>query len=237
MDPELLLQLQLTFPPDQGDFACQYGSEDQEPLFVHLGRFQSGLKSLNDAMVGYADLLAQLAGSETVNQAEFDQLAQDVNASAGAAAATLNFDIPAQGQALLRVAAVKIFQAFIEKKRRESLEKAIAEVQPQVDQYSKLAQDAVRFIATGVKASYDDQYRALSRGPAIEKILELNQRTEDTLRTLRAIKDSYARLPAGHKALAAAAAERPNGLGGLLDFTNETVRLRSLFNTLVAANQ
>ena len=145
------LQLAWSLP-----FGYKYGFGD-EPLYVKLDRFQRNLEALHNAMVTYANLLAKLAGKEDVNQTRFDQLTKDLNANASAAVEALDLEISTGDTALLSTAAVAIFRAVIEKQRGKDLARAIREVQPRVDEYSKQVQLAIKFFATGVTVDYDDQ--------------------------------------------------------------------------------
>lgn len=227
--------LQLDFPTE---FGVGYSFAGQgEPLFVRLLRFQRGLGALNDAMIGYADLLAMLAGDAVVSQAGFDRMTRDLNANAATAAAALRLDLAPDRQALISTAAVRLFQAYVEKRRRAGLQEAVTEVQPQVEAFARAAQTAVRFIATGVKTTYtDDLFPPLALAGDIEGLLALNETTQATLATLGALWSSYGRLPAAHADLAGAAARRVRGLEGLLAFTNEAMRLQGLVVSLTAAN-
>lgn len=238
-----LLDLQLGF---DGPFGYGYAFGD-EPLYVKLSRFQRGLMELNKAMISYADLLAMLASGEVVEPSTFDQLTTDLNANALTAADALDFNIGGDDSALLTTAAVAAFRGVLESKRRSGLAGAIKEVQPQIDEYSRRMVVAVKFLATGVTSDYDDQFQAIigpvaAAGAApvdeavIENVLELNLQTEQTLGTLAALSESYQRLPAAHRDLVGAAGGKPGGLTGLISFTNEALRLHTLYLTLAAAN-
>lgn len=240
-----LLDLQLGF---EAPFGYDYAFGD-EPLYVKLGRFQRGMMELNKAMIAYADLLAILAGGEVVEPSTFDQLTTDLNANALSAANALNLEIGGDDTALLTTVAVAAFRGVLEKKRRSGLAGAITEVQPQIDEYSRRMVVAVKFLATGVTSDYDDQFRAIigpvaeAAGAApvdeavIESVLALNLQTEQTLGTLAALSESYQRLPAAHRDLAGAAGGKPGGLTGLISFTNEALRLHTLYLTLATANE
>ncbi len=244
--------LQLGFTPP---FGYQY-SFGTEPLFVTLGRFQQGLGSLNEAMIGYANILTQLAGQETLSQGDFDQLARDLNANASSAAQALKLKVSGNETALLSTAAVTLFRQVLEHQRRKGLEKAISAAQPQVDAYAKAVQEAIQFLATGVTVDYHDQIGAIftrlgdqaSQAKAagtdpppvdsasIDQILALNLQTETTLGALSALATSYQKLPAAHADLKSAASKHPGALTGLISFTNEALRLDALYQQLAAAN-
>ncbi len=239
-----LLDLQLGFGPE---FVHNFPF-GEEPLFVQLERFQIGLLALNDAMIGYADLLARLAGNEVVDRATFDQLTTDLNANALSAANALDLGIGGDDSALLSTVAVTAFRGVIESKRRAGLAGAIKDVQPQMAEFSRKMVVAIKFLATGVTTDYDDQFRAIV-GPVaaaggepiddavIEKVLTLNTRSQETLGTLSALSASYQRLPAAHEDLIKAAGKKPGGLAGLIAFTNEALRLHTLYTNLAAANE
>ena len=69
---------------------------------------------------------------------------------------------------------------------------------------------------------------------SVNQILELNIKTQRTLGTLKALYDSYGRLPEAHADLVKATSKRAPGLTGLQDFTNEALRLHALYQQLAA---
>lgn len=234
--------LQLEFDPSD-PFTTTYGFAQNEPDFVKLLRFRQGLSSLNDAMIGYAQSLVVLAGGGqggdiVPTTAQFDQMARDLNANAGSAAAALGVKIAPGRQALLSTAAVELFKAYIESKRRRALAQAIREVQPNVEEFAGAAQQAVDFLASLVQTGYDRQILPLATAspPDATPILTLNDATQARLATLRSLSKSYAALPAAHRDLAAAAAERKTGLAGLIALSDEATRLQGLVTELAKAN-
>ena len=239
-----VLELQLTFP--QGDpFGFKY-NRDQPPLYVQLDGFRRALKNLNTAMGDYAGLLATLAGDETVNKGQFDQLATDLNKNVTSAAATLNLGVSGTAPAFFSTAAAKIFQEIIERKRKKKLRQAILAQQDRMKLYSEAAQKALVVIVQGVRPRYDDEFSgsaekylaataATDKTAALQAILSQNSKTVDTIRTLERLKNSYAKLPQAHADLATSLDERQTGLPGILDFYNETVALHELFTSLKGA--
>jgi hypothetical protein len=232
--------LQLQF---NGPFVASYGSASNEPLFVKLVRFRQGLAALNDAMLGYAQSLVVLAGGGQggdilPTSAQFDQMAKDLNTNAGTAAAALDVKLGSEEQALLSTAAVQLFKAYIEHKRRKDLVQAIEEVQPRVEEFSKAAQQAVHLLATRVQTDYtvDLLPLALASPPNATPILNLNDTTQTTLATLEALSSSYGALPAAHRDLKAAASKKTTGLSGLIALTNEAIRLQGFVTQLAKAN-
>lgn len=234
--------LQLQF--DSSDpFATSYGFAEQQPNFARLVRFRQGLKDLNEALIGYAQSLAELAGGGAGGDilpttAQFGEMATELNANAGAAAAALEVRLDPDDQALLSAAAIEIFKAHIERERREALAEAIAQTQPRVDAFAQAAAQAVRFLASLVETDYQEKILPLATvtPPDPESILALNDATEATLATLKSLADSYLALPAAHRNLAAVAANRGGGLAALVALGNETSRLNELIAQLEAAN-
>lgn len=230
--------LQLEFD-ESNPYVTTYGFAEREPNFVKLGRFRQGLAALNEAMVDYSESLVVLSGGDILpTTAQFDQLAKDLNTNAGAAASALGMQIDPQRQALLSTAAVQLFKAYIEHKRRKDLVQAIEEVQPQVDEFSKAAQQAVHFLASMVQTDYNVEVLPLMTAtpPNATPILTLNDTTQTTLATLESLSSSYGALPAAHHDLKAATKKRPGVLAGLTAFNNDALRLQSLVNELTQAN-
>jgi hypothetical protein len=234
--------LQLEFDTSN-PYVTTYGFAETEPNFVKLIRFRQGLSALNDAMVGYAQSLVVLAGGGQGGDilpttAQFDQLAKDLNTQTGTAAAALGVQVGAERQALLSTAAVQLFKAYIEHKRRKDLAQAIEEVQPRVDEFAKTAQQAVHFLASMVQTDYNEQILPLAtvNPPNATPILTLNDTTQATLATLESLSSSYGALPAAHRDLKAATEKKPGLLAGLTAFNNEALRLQGLVDELTKAN-
>lgn len=234
--------LQLEF--DSADpFASSYGFAENEPNYVKLIRFRQGLAALNDVMIDYAQSLAVLSGGGQdgdllPTSAQFDQMAQDLNANAGTAASALGVKLGSDQRAFLSTAAVQLFKGYIENKRRRDLARAIAEVQPRVDEFSKAAQQAVHFLASMVQTNYDKAILplAIATPPNGTPILALNDTTQTTLATLEALSSSYGALGGAHHDLKEAASKKPGNLAGLIALTNEAIRLQGFVNQLAQAN-
>jgi hypothetical protein len=190
--------LQLTF---EGPFVAGYGAAGDEPLPIKEERFGRALAALNDAVVAYAQSLVMLAGADPAgdilpSQQGFDQMAKDLNRNAMAAAGTLQLDVGAERGALLSTAAVRLFQAYIESRRRDALAAAIAEVQPNIEAYATAADQAARLLAEGVETDYLTRFLPLATAtPAdVRPILRLNEETQARLATLQALSASYRRM-------------------------------------------
>lgn len=234
--------LQLEFVPSS-PFASSYGFAQDEPTFVKLVRLRQGLADLNDVMLDYAQSLVVLAGGGAdgdilPTSAQFDQMATDLNANAGTAASALSLNVGAQQRAFFSTAAVQLFKAYIENKRRKDLAAAIGEVQPRVDDFSRAAQQAVHLLASMVQTEYSKDVLPLlaATPPDATPILNLNDTTQATLATLEALSDSYGAVPAAHRDLQAATAKKAGGLAGLIAFTDEAIRLQGFVNQLAKAN-
>jgi len=234
--------LQLEFDPSD-HFVTSYGFAEKEPNFVKLIRFRQGLAALNDAMVAYAQSLVVLSGGGQggdilPTSAQFDQMAKDLNTNAGTAASALGVSIGSDQQALLSTVAVQLFKAYIENKRRKDLAQAIGEVQPRIDEFSRAAQEAVRFLASMVETDYQKEILPLATAtpPNAQPILDLNDTTQTTLATLKALSSSYGAVPNAHRDLKAAASKKPGGLSGLIALTNEAIRLQGFVTQLAQAN-
>lgn len=234
--------LQLEFDPSN-PFVTTYGFAAREPNFVKLMRFRQGLAALNGVMVDYAQSLVVLAGGGQggdilPTSAQFDQMAQDLNANAGTAASALGMKIAPNQQAFLSTAAVQLFKAYIEHKRRRDLAEAIEEVQPQIDEFSKAARQAVHFLASMVQTDYEKEILPLATAqPAnATPILNLNNTVQTALATLEALSSSYGALPAAHRDLKAAASKKTGGLSGVIALTHEAIRLQGFVTQLAKAN-
>ncbi|HEX5715652.1 MAG TPA: hypothetical protein VF179_05795 [Thermoanaerobaculia bacterium] len=234
--------LQLEFV-QSNPFAASYGFAEDEPNFAKLIRYRQGLAALNDVMIAYAQSLVVLSGGGQgvdilPTSAQFDQMAQSLNANAGTAASALRMNIGSDQRALLSTAAVQLFKAYIENKRRKDLAEAIGEVQPRIDEFSLAAQEAVHFLASMVQTDYTTSVLPLTtvNPPNATPILNLNDTTQATLATLAALSSGYGAVRDAHRDLKAATAKKPSGLSGLIALTNEAIRLQGFVNQLAKAN-
>jgi hypothetical protein len=97
--------------------------------------------------------------------------------------------------------AVQLFKAYIKNKRSKELVKAITEVQPQVTEFSRSAQQAVRFLASLIETDYAKKIIPLmvASPPNADAILAFNDATQATLGTLQSMSNSYGALPGAHR--------------------------------------
>ena len=204
---------------------------------------RTGLSALNAAMLAYAQSLVILAGADQRGDIlpsadQFDQMARDLNANAGTAAAAFGVSLDGGSQGLLSAVAIRLFRTYIETKRGATLREAIAEVQSQVDEFSTAARLAVRTLASLVQTDYTKRILPLvtAKPPNATPILALNDTTQATLVTFKSLFSSYGALPAAHRDLAAAASSTPGTLAGLIALTNEATRFQGLVTQLRDAN-
>lgn len=231
-----LVDLQLQFDAPYG---YRY-LDGKEPLYATLERFQRGLGNLNRAMADYAALLVQLAGDEatvTAQQAQLDAMRTKINATATKAAT--DFDVETKTgtggnevpfpAGLLSNAAMDIFEAAIDGRRRRDLAAATREVQPTMVAYSEKVRSALQQLAIGIRLDYDDRVEPLMLPPGdVDGLLELNEETEGRLRLLAALDESYRKLPAAHADLAASFGRQAVAQAGLDAFAAETKRVQAL---------
>lgn len=236
-----IADLQLQF--DESHFTAIYELSAPADNFLQFAQFRDGLSALNDAMLVYAESLVILAGGgeggdvlPTADQ--FDQMAQDLNANAGTAAAAFGVSAEPRQQALLSVAAIELFRAYIHHQRRKALADAIAEVQAGVEEFSAAARRAVELLAEQIKTEYivEVEARMLANPLDAKRILALNDTTQETLATLGSLSKSYSDLPAAHRDLPAAATKGSDGLAGVFALHAESARLKGLVRQLEAAN-
>lgn len=260
-DPDSVADLQLGWPDDGSHFNLGYvlmEDEDlesdmvresgqdkvKEPNFVKFKRMQLGLSAMNEAMISYARSLETLSGGAETGDilpstTEFGQMAQNLNNSAGTAAAALKISADPGKQALLSTAAVQLFKAYIENKRSKDLVAAIEKVQPQVEAYSRSARLAVDLFAEIVKKEYSKNIIPLLevKPPNAAAVLDFNDATQSTLAMLQSMANSYAALPAAHRDLIAAAHNKTAGMTGIIALGEEAMRLNGLVKQLTEANE
>lgn len=185
----------------------------EAPLYVESRRFRAGVQAVNDALVTYAGLLAELAAPELVDADRFDAMAGDLNGNLRAAAGQLGVGGAGaeQGIALFSTAASAAARAYIEGRRQDQLLDMLEETQQQVEAWSARLVRAMEIAGRNTTASYQNRSNALALGipgasdsarrKRIEALLELNDRYTSRLRALARMAHAYGSLPVAHNEL------------------------------------
>ena len=221
-------------------FRMNYDFAEGEPLFARIERLCQGISASDNVLIAYARHLAILVGrgrpaNTLPTAAEFDRIAQDLNASAAAAASALGADRGRgpDGHALLSARAVQLLESYIETGERPALSEAMADTQPRVDEFSSAGQGAIRILRSLVDSDYAEQYYSLATAvpPDNAAILKLNRTTQATKRTLESLSKTYAAISAAHRDLSQATARSTPSVA----LGDEALRFQALVNRLRTA--
>jgi len=216
----------------------------EAPLYVEARRFRAGVAAVNDALVRYAGLLAELAAPELVDADRFEAMARRLDADLGAGARQLGLEgeEAERGVALFSVAATAAARAYLEGRRRDELLAVLDETQPAIDALAGRLARAMELAGRSATASYQRRSAALagripgaseaSRRRAIEALVDLNDRYTTRLETLRRLAHAYASLPTAHDELRRAVEESRGALPAVRELFEAGRELQALYREL-----
>ncbi len=210
-------QLVVEFPADPDSFDLTLRSP---PLFVIVAEADRQMARLNGAFNEYADLLLQLAGSDVVTDAIFDNSARELNDGVSDVArrlADLGVHFPSGfdgATGLISTAAAEAFRGYVHGKRRAALRVALERNQATVDGWSEVAIEALRNLRDDLRGEYLNRKRTLADEIAIataskkqrlaEELVDLQLALLATTDRLIALRDMYAAVPRTHYEIARA---------------------------------
>jgi len=219
----------------------------EAPLYVEARRFRAGVAAVNDALVRYAGLLAELAAPELVDADRFEAVARRLDADLQAAGRQLGLEgeDAERGVALFSVAATAAARAYLEGKRRGELLEVLEETQPAIDILAQQLARAMEIAGRSATASYQSRSAALaneipgaveaSRRRAIVALVELNDRYTARLETLRRLANAYASLPTAHAELRRAVEAGEGALPAVRELFRAGRDLQALYRELDAS--
>jgi hypothetical protein len=215
------------------------------PQYMAIQATETRLAELDKLFSDYSSLLVELSGATAKDSARITALGEALNKNSISAAQALGMAPEAKPVALFSTAATSAAQAYVNHRRRTSLQAVLRANQPAVDAFAKLGADAAGISAVGIKTEYQNDTkrwveRYVKAAPSrrdklIEEQLALNERTIAQLGALRKIHDSYLLLARKHAELANSV-----GTGGRIDFRRliENGRqLRDLYKRLQTAGE
>jgi hypothetical protein len=215
------------------------------PLFFKVARFRDGVYRLNSTLIGYADLLGQLASPELVSSEKFEQLAKDLNGNLKNAVQALDVPSPSNKEiAIFSTLGTAAFQAYLKNKQRSSLLKALHNNQPAIQEAAELGVSAVRITAIALRNEYiqrSGKLAALIPNPnlsasvkqkAIRDLVELDVNFIKEISVLRTLYQSYMALPAAHQELAKGVADPKRGLPMVIELLENGLELNRLYEEM-----
>jgi hypothetical protein len=214
----------------------------EPPIYVDVANARGALYNLNTAFVGYANLLAKLAGNEIISVDTFDQMAKDMNSNVRDGAKALYLNVPAEGIAIFSLAAIEAFKLYIENKRQEYLINGITDNQQNIEDLSVLVISLINTMRISIAGYYESRYEPIrvawnsstgeKRQKQTEKMLNLNQQYSDTIRTLQELEKTYAAFPKANADLAKAIENPGLSVDGIQELYSSAKRLHRLYKEL-----
>jgi hypothetical protein len=238
-DPELVGNLMMDRDPPFG------WTMNEPPLFLESRRFRAAVRMINEALVSYAGLLADLAAPELVDPAQFDQMAKDLNGNLKSAGKRLGQEGHDRELALFSLAASKAAHAAIENKRQGHLKDVLKETQPGINSVAEALQAAMRTAAQNLEQNYLQGFEATAelipganvakRRASLDQLLRGNELYSDRLEALATLDHAYGNLPAAHRELLEAIQKPGLNMTAVNNLYDSGKHLYSLYEEMAAA--
>jgi hypothetical protein len=213
-----------------------------EPLYVRQIRFRRGVYELNNALVGYADLLNDLANAG-LTTAQFDDRTTELNAGLRGLATAMGDPASGQGTALFSTAATELIRLYIDNGKREHLRRALEANQENIETASAHMQEALRLSALHLWQEYDEKTAALidplhpfsntklkDRTKSVDGIVEANEILIYQLSALEVLVESYRALPRANRELIDSLDATGWSLNTIYEIADNGLRLRRLYD-------
>jgi hypothetical protein len=199
---------------------------------------------LNGALVGYADLLNDLANAGPTT-AQFDDRTTKLNAGLRGLATAMGDPASGQGIALFSTAAAELIRLYIDNGKREHLRRALEANQENIESASAHLQEALRISALHLWQEYDEKTAALidplhpfsktklkDRKKSVGGIVEANEILTYQLSALEVLIESYRALPRANRELIDSLDAPGWSLNAIYEIADNGLRLRRLYDEL-----
>lgn len=214
-------------------------------LFLEAQKFRETVRELNDALVQYAELLAELAIVGRMDEEEFKATAEGINSGLRDAADTLSESDHNREIAIFSTGATELFQQYLNSKSKEKLREALDRNQETVRIVSDHLRDAMRLASQQAFAEYSPRSLDLAvmltpdsglspekKKDRVVELIDLNEFLIKRLDTLRRLDDSYRALPGVNRELAASLDKKEGGLASIYRIRDNAKRLREQYKEL-----
>jgi len=221
---------------------------EPQPLFLAARQFRETVGALNDVLVQYAELLAELAAAGQISEEEFGVTAEGINTGLRDAVGAFGETGHTNEIAIFSVAATQLFQQYLNSQSKDKLRRAIEGNQENIRLVSDHLHDAMRLASQHAFAEYSPRSLdlALSLGPdsplstgdkkdRLVQLIELDEALIKRLEALRHLNDAYQSLPGANRDLAASLSKGESALSSVKRIRDNAKRLRALYRTLSAA--
>ena len=230
---------------NDSDKPFAWTSPEPPLLFLGARQFRETVRELNDALVQYAELLAELAGAGRMDEEEFRATAEGINSGLRDAAATVSDADHNQGIAIFSAGATELFQQYLNSKSRDKLREALDGNQENIRTLSEHLRAAMRLASQHTFAEYlprsfdlamtltpDSDLSISKKKDRVVELIELNELLIKRLDTLRRLDDSYRALPGANRELAESLDKGEGGLTSIYRIRDNAKRLRELYREL-----
>lgn len=174
-------------------------------------------QKMNGQFINYANLLAKLADKDLIKRETFDQAAQSLNQSSYRLYQILNpnTSITSDDTAVISGTIMRIFQAHLEKERREAIKESLESMQKTIKLYVCNQLSLIVAMEAAQQRAYTTLISPMNEGwnknppgdpkrvEMAAKALDLKETHVKNMRVLNELKAAYSALPAAHMELAA----------------------------------
>jgi hypothetical protein len=215
-----------------------------EPLYVTQRRFRRGVYELNSTLIGYAELLEDLAGAD-LSAAQFADRAEELNNGLRDASSAMGDTVASADLAIFSVATTEMLRIYLEEKKRDLLRQALSENQAVVETSVAHIGAALRLTALHLWHEYDEKTFELTdpldpaadaklkdRRKNVGGIVETNDVLTAQLETLRLLDDSYRALPQANRELYESLDNPEMSLSAIREIADNGRRLQRLYREL-----
>lgn len=181
----------------------------ERPAYFTFKDTEDKFSSLASVFINYARILSQLAGNEIQDEKSFSQMATDLNRHG--IEATKDISNVGAGIPIISSAAIHLLRSYVDVKRLDYLEKAIAENQKSIEDYCSLSIKLVRVNRENLKKVYSGKFLATAvdwklktveqRRNASRQLTDLNDHFLRNLSVLKELDRAFTLIPENHKNL------------------------------------
>jgi hypothetical protein len=226
-----------------------WATPEPQLLFLAARHFRETVGSLNDALVQYADLLVELAGSGRLEEDEFVATATGINTGLQDAANRLSGADHAKEISIFSVGATALFQQYLNSQSKDKLREALNENQGNIQAVADHLRDAMRLTSQHAFAEYsarsfelammltpDSKLKMEKKKDRVVELIELNEVLIKRLDMIRRLDDSYKSLPGANRELAASLDKNDGALGSIYRIRDNAKQLRALQKELLESS-
>ena len=213
-------------------------------LLYKLHETQSVFRSLSEGMLKYAELLAEIAGTEFISEEEYGNLAKGTNEQLNTLAKRLDTKVPGDAIGAFSIATAEIVKLVIEGKRKKALIKLLTNNQGNIERVYSKTNDLIDGNEMLLYKSYSkifDSDKEKSTTKMTEALVQkVMKDSDDTLKSLDILKEAKVvceKMPLAHRELLKSVKENKFSFEILKDIYARGKRMQSLYKELKETNK